>query len=95
MPRGKKKPNPVAGAVIHDHFDGSSNCVECGGECQLTGGNLLATQLARSLVEHAVISGQRVLGMEAHYLEKAGYDPEQMLTRCQQAASHPKEDRRE
>lgn len=40
------------GVTIHDHFDGSAHCVQCGGWCGLSGQNLQATRLIRYLMEH-------------------------------------------
>lgn len=37
--------------VIHDHFDGCANCVECGGPCRLTGEQRLLTELIRWIFE--------------------------------------------
>jgi hypothetical protein len=37
--------------IIHDHFDGSANCVECGGTCKLTGEALQLTRLVRYTIE--------------------------------------------
>jgi len=38
---------------IHDHFEGSSHCVQCGGYCCLEGDDLAVTNLLRSLFETA------------------------------------------
>lgn len=32
---------------IHDHFDGSMHCVECGGRCTLEGDERIVTELVR------------------------------------------------
>lgn len=37
--------------VVHDHFDGSAHCVECGGHCTLTGSDMAYTALVRALFE--------------------------------------------
>lgn len=39
------------GFEIHDHFEGSSNCVQCGGECTLVGEKRLLTELIRWMFE--------------------------------------------
>jgi len=51
----KRMQSPLVGAVVHDHFDGSAHCVECNGDCRLTGGNRLATQLVRYWFEQAAM----------------------------------------
>lgn len=35
------------GVDIHDHFDGSAHCVQCGGECRLKGEKRLLTEMIR------------------------------------------------
>lgn len=37
--------------MIHDHLDGSANCIECQGRCKLEGAELRLTQIARVYVE--------------------------------------------
>lgn len=36
---------------IHDHFDGSDHCKECGGPCRLRDGDRTATELVRWMFE--------------------------------------------
>ena len=36
----------IAG-MIHDHFDGSANCVQCGGECRLDDASMAFTAIFR------------------------------------------------
>jgi hypothetical protein len=62
------------GATIHDHFDGSANCVECGGPCQLDGSDLLATQLLRIGFEYAALSGSIPPMIYEFVLEHADID---------------------
>jgi hypothetical protein len=38
-------------ARIHDHFNGSAHCIECEGQCQLTGADRLVTNLIRFIFE--------------------------------------------
>lgn len=42
-----KRRKPIDPVAVHDHFDGSAHCVQCGGECKLTGAERLATDLVR------------------------------------------------
>ena len=42
-----------AGMKIHDHFDGSAHCSQCGGPCVLEGDDRAVTELLRSLFETA------------------------------------------
>lgn len=41
--------------VVHDQFDGSAHCIECGGDCRLTGIERAYTKLVRFTLEHAAI----------------------------------------
>ncbi len=43
-----KKPNSVR---VHDHFDGSAHCIECGGPCQLEGAEAALTSIIRYVFE--------------------------------------------
>ena len=40
---------------VHDHFDGSFHCVECGGKCVLSGDDEAITQLIRNLLEFCAL----------------------------------------
>jgi len=39
------------GVEIHDHFEGSSNCVQCGGDCRLRGEMRVLTEVIRGMFE--------------------------------------------
>lgn len=39
--------------IVHDHFDGSAHCVECGGTCKLTGDERAVTEVVRWTLEFA------------------------------------------
>lgn len=55
MPKKKKEATGYeTKAVCHDHFDGSAHCVQCGGECRLTGNDMAYTALVRALCESEV-----------------------------------------
>lgn len=43
----KYQPWVEDGVEIHDHFDGSANCVQCGGPCHLKGELRLLTEMIR------------------------------------------------
>lgn len=61
-------------ATIHDHFDGSANCVQCGGKCQLTGADLFATALIRFAFEGAAMTGNGLPYVMVSQMESAGVD---------------------
>lgn len=69
---------------VHDHFDGSSNCVQCGGECRLKGPNLVVTELVRWMLEDAAMRhpGAWVNMMAAGTLRRAGVDVEAFQKRA-------------
>lgn len=59
---------------IHDHFDGSAHCVECGGSCKLTGATLTLTQLVRALCEAEVVwVGFRIPQFVVNVLEHGSF----------------------
>jgi hypothetical protein len=37
--------------MVHDHFNGSAHCVECGGDCRLTGAERALTEMVRWRLE--------------------------------------------
>jgi hypothetical protein len=43
--------------VIHDHFNGSAHCVQCAGQCRLTGESLQVTRLVRFVMEQQYETG--------------------------------------
>ena len=58
---------------VHDHFDGSAHCVQCGGPCKLTGALLFFTQLTRWLFECEVFQNRPLaLGLMGQTLADAG-----------------------
>ncbi len=38
-------------SIVHDHFEGSAHCVECGGSCKQTGAERVLTNWARAAFE--------------------------------------------
>lgn len=77
------------GAIVHDHFDGSAHCVECGGNCVLTGGDLLATALVRELFEGAVVSGNRFLVTRFDFiLRQVPFDMDLFWRRAEDSLGH-------
>lgn len=77
------------GAVIHDHFDGSAHCIECGGDCRLTGGDALATQLIRGLFEAATVSGNRFWVSRFDFtLKDADFDMDRFYRRAEETLGH-------
>jgi hypothetical protein len=71
---------------IHDHFDGSSNCVECGGPCTLTGDSLHLTRLVRHLLASRVVRDGRAWIGDAVRLTiaEAGGDPDRLARRAEE-----------
>jgi hypothetical protein len=51
--------------MIHDHYDGSAHCVECGGPCRLVGSELALTRVVRAIFEQ----------FDRETLESIYYDP--------------------
>lgn len=79
-------PNPLVGAVVHDHFDGSAHCVECDGDCRLIGSDLLATKLVRNWMEYVALQPKWWMppGFESA-LEDAGVNVPQLKNRAIQS----------
>lgn len=71
--------------VVHDHFGGSANCVECGGPCQLSGAQRLLTEMIRWLFERAVRERRTYNMLERETLLKAGVDPDRFLNRAKES----------
>jgi len=81
--RGPKRKVETEPCQIHDHFDGSAHCVQCGGECQLRGGERIATELIRWMCEAAALRGESKLRMcEEHVVRKSGADLTLLMTRA-------------
>lgn len=55
---------------IHDHFDGSAHCIECGGPCRLPDDERRVTSLVRYLFE----SSRYMNMMMRSVLEEFGVD---------------------
>jgi hypothetical protein len=71
MGRNQKQPrNRYEGVEIHDHFDGSAHCVECGGECRLTGSNLAVTSLVSDIMDHTERAGRGWYGSAQYILKQ-------------------------
>lgn len=74
---------------LHDHFDGSANCVECKGPCKLKGQELLSTELLRMLFERYALSGWRELPQyEESILAKHEIDCVKLWRRAQEATTY-------
>ncbi len=77
MPR--KKANPPT-AFVHDHFDGSAHCIECGGACKLTGCELAFTSAVRFCLEREARHPETLCGMpETLFKDALGTDRMQAL----------------
>lgn len=69
--------------VIHDHFDGSAHCVECGGFCKLTGHDHAVTAFIRFAVESLAYQGYQTMPMMwVDPLRELGLDPRKLLARA-------------
>ena len=72
--------------MIHDHFDGSAHCVECEGQCRLTGDARTATELARWPCERLVMNQWTTIPeLEATTLRVAGIDTRAFMNRAIQS----------
>lgn len=74
--------------AIHDHFDGSAYCVECGGRCTLTGAELLLTQIVRYWIESSVYSHNFLPYMATAALKEAGVDLDKMKHRAEASTNN-------
>ena len=76
---------------IHDHFEGSLNCVQCGGYCRLEGDDRAVTNLLRSLFETAAYREVPIqlnfIGREA--ISKLGVDFNLFARRAAEVARRP------
>jgi hypothetical protein len=70
--------------TIHDHFEGSSRCVECAGDCRLTGDDLAVTVLVRYIFESATWTRRHLGGLEVSGLEGVGVDVRRFERRAQE-----------
>lgn len=70
--------------IIHDHFDGSAHCVECGGICSLTGDDVLATHLIRYLFEEWAVSGRYPNYLITKAVKDTGIDFEKFKRRAKE-----------
>lgn len=72
---------------IHNHFDGSEHCVECGGPCRLTGDSLALTRMVRCRLEREVYASKepRLSYGERAALRAAGYDPDVLIDAARKA----------
>jgi hypothetical protein len=67
---------------IHDHFDGTAHCVQCGGKCQLPPAELLASGLIRDLCEQWAAGYSRPWMMVEMRIKDAGVDLPAFLRRA-------------
>ncbi len=79
--RGEEPKEPVQ---IHDHFDGSGNCVECGGKCQLRGADRIATELVRWHFEEWARDVGFPTEMAKGTMRKAGVDFQAFMRRAKE-----------
>lgn len=77
--------------AIHDHFDGSAHCVECGGPCRLTGGDLDLTMLVRYLFEEEFYQRRRFGSLVESRLKLLGVNALSARKRCSESNQPPSE----
>lgn len=65
---------------IHDHFEGSAHCVECGGPCKLTGDARALTEMIRWRLEARPFLNPS----ERETIRKAGGDPDKLIARAKE-----------
>ena len=74
-------PQACSGAAIHDHFQGSGHCVECGGACRLLGSDRALTEIVRWIYEQWFLWGGSNSWVEKT-IREAGYDPDKFKKRA-------------
>lgn len=74
-----------APAVCHDHFDGASHCVECGGRCRLTGTEMAYTALVRAIFFSEALSG--AWSAASTQIGRSGVDVTRFRERAKQEAA--------
>ena len=72
---------------IHDHFDGSSNCIQCNGPCQLEGTDLFLTNVVRQMVEAWDLHGQHPAYMVQMEFDKHHVHLREALNACRSVNS--------
>jgi len=76
--------------TIHDHFNGSAHCVECGGFCALTGEARAVTEFIRFTLERMAHQGWRTVPyFERRAMIALGLNPEQFLARALEFSAPP------
>ena len=71
--------------IIHDHFNGSYNCYECGGYCRLSNDNLKVTTLVRWMIAGAMHGRYNLDMLTRDALEQLGVDVKLWMHRCAKA----------
>lgn len=72
--------------MIHDHFDGSANCVECRGPCKQTGDERTITDLVRWIFEEAEMRKRTSFSVSmSDCLNKSGVDIQYFLNRARES----------
>lgn len=83
----RNKPAYEPMPIIHDHFDGSTNCVECGGDCQLFGCDLAYSNLLRAMFEAEAYHGQKIAYMAEWCMRGANVPIEKFRERAKVSMS--------
>lgn len=74
--------------AVHDHFDGSANCIQCGGPCELEGSDLFLTEIVREMVEAWDLHGQHPAYMVQLKFDKHGIHLTEALKACRSVNPH-------
>ena len=72
---------------IHNHSNGSANCVECGGHCKLQGAEVVLTGLVRWIFESERLTGSRMAYQVEAQLSKIGVNVDKFRREHTEAVS--------
>ena len=76
--------------TIHDHFEGSANCVECGGPCSLKGDERAVSDLIRFTLQTLSAHEMGVNPFIRSALRSLGVDPVRMYGRADESNRKPR-----
>ena len=65
--------------IVHDHFDGSANCIECRGRCRLTGADRALTEMVRWEAQRWITQRTGPNMMMKATLETLGLDVDRLM----------------
>lgn len=73
--------------MIHDHFNGSAHCVECQGQCRLTGDERAVTALIRFTLERLAYRDEGLSSFQVDALLQLGIDPGRFMLRARECCA--------